>query len=172
MQSAILCLYHKIDTRRAALLECFMRMHLARINPLERRVLFSQFRYHKLFWVKDCTYFWKCLRMRITVLFLMRAWFVRPDKTRAWPLILRGMTRAYRAVQTRRALITIPLILIWMDFWLEIYYFRGGWGHSNMKWKAGIHYDTNMDPPDNYQTTYDSKPKLSSFILFHLMHLI
>ena len=28
---------------------------------------------------------------------------------------------------------------------------------------AGIHYDTNMDPPDNYQTTYDSKTNIVVF---------
>ena len=30
--------------------------------------------------------------------------------------------------------------------------------------KAGIHYDTNMAQPDNYQTTIDSKTKI---VVFH-----
>ena len=42
--------------------------------------------------VKVFTYFWKCLRMRTKIWFLKRVWFVRADKTRAWPLFLRGMT--------------------------------------------------------------------------------
>ena len=41
-----------------------------------------------------CTYFWKCLRMRMKILFLKRAWLKQADKTRAWPLFVRGMTRA------------------------------------------------------------------------------
>ena len=57
--------------RDTALFECFMRMHRPRIDPLERRVLFSywkeQFCYYKSFVVKVCTYFWKCFRMRIKV---------------------------------------------------------------------------------------------------------
>ena len=28
---------------------------------------------------------------------------------------------------------------------------------------AGIHNDTNMDPPNHYQTTYDSKTKIVVF---------
>ena len=28
---------------------------------------------------------------------------------------------------------------------------------------AGIHYNTNMDLPDNYQTTYDIKTKIVGF---------
>ena len=28
---------------------------------------------------------------------------------------------------------------------------------------AGLHYDTNMDPPDNYQTIYDSQTKIVIF---------
>ena len=38
------------------------------------------------FLVKVCSYMWKSLRMRIKVLFLKCAWFVRSDKTRVWPL--------------------------------------------------------------------------------------
>ena len=28
---------------------------------------------------------------------------------------------------------------------------------------AGLHYDTNLDRPDNYQTTYDGKTKIVIF---------
>ena len=39
--------------------------------------------YFKLFLVKVCT----CLRMRIKVLSVMLAWFVRPDINTGWPLL-------------------------------------------------------------------------------------
>ena len=67
-----LCLYDTIDTACAAL------------------GMFS----HECTWPRiECNsfviinHFWsKILRMRIKVLFLKRTWFVRPDKTQAWPL--------------------------------------------------------------------------------------
>ena len=64
----------------------------------------------------------------------MRLWFVRPDKTQVLPLFLRGMTRSmplsfhlnslYQAVQTRRALKTLPLFSnykkIFQTYWLYL----------------------------------------------------